>query len=70
LVHREHFLDRNRFSLCDRFAGGSNVYTKGDLTITRLDLQAGIIAGTFNFVLDQAGCDTLKITQGRFENKF
>lgn len=63
------FLDRNRPSPCDRFAGGTDVHTKGNLTITRLDLQAGIIAGTFDFTLAQPGCDTVKVTQGRFDKK-
>ena len=63
------FLDRNRPSPCDQFAGGSTIYTKGNLTITRLDLQAGIVSGTFSFTLYKAGCDTVKVTQGRFDKK-
>lgn len=43
--------------------------TSGTLTITRLDQQAGIIAGTFSFTLAQPGCDTIKVTQGRFDKK-
>lgn len=42
---------------------------KGQLVITRLDMSAGIIAGTFSFVLAQTGCDTVKVTQGRFDKK-
>jgi hypothetical protein len=63
------FMDRNRASPCDRFAGGNGVYTKGTLTITRLDVALGIISGTFAFTLAQAGCDTIKVTQGRFDKK-
>ena len=44
-------------------------YRKGTLTVTRLDLQAGIIAGTFDFTLVKPGCDTVRITQGRFDKK-
>ncbi|WP_201977507.1 hypothetical protein [Hymenobacter rubidus] len=44
-------------------------YCRGTLTITRLDMQARIIAGTFEFTLAKPGCDTLKFTQGRFDKK-
>ncbi len=37
---------------------------RGEVIITRLDR---IVSGTFNFSLAQTGCDTLKITQGRFD---
>jgi len=40
------------------------------LEITKFDTRARIISGTFNFKLLQAGCDTLKSTQGRFDAKF
>jgi hypothetical protein len=43
------------------------VYQSGSLTLTRFDLSARVISGTFNFKLYQPGCDTLKITQGRFD---
>ena len=52
-----------------RFLSGDPHYRKGTLTITRLDTQAGIIAGTFEFTLAKAGCDTIKVTQGRFDKK-
>jgi hypothetical protein len=42
---------------------------QGQLVITRLDMSAGIIAGTFSFTLAQTGCDTIKVTQGRFDKK-
>lgn len=41
----------------------------GQLVVTRLDLQAGIVSGTFNFTLSQPGCDTIKATYGRFDKK-
>ncbi|WP_324671848.1 hypothetical protein [Hymenobacter sp. GOD-10R] len=44
-------------------------YQAGALTITRLDLTAGIIAGTFHFKLYQPGCDSVIITEGRFDKK-
>lgn len=47
----------------------SNTYRRGTLTITRLDRQAGIISGTFAFTLYKAGCDSVHVTQGRFDKK-
>ena len=47
----------------------STVYTSGSLTITRLDMTNGIIAGTFEFTLSKPGCDTIRVTQGRFDKK-
>lgn len=44
-------------------------YRRGTLNITRPDRSAGIIAGTFEFTLAQPGCDTIKVTQGRFDKK-
>lgn len=41
----------------------------GQLDIIRLDQTKGIIAGTFAFTLAQTGCDTLKVTQGRFDKQ-
>ena len=49
---------------------GNNIqYRRGTLTITRLDLQAGVIAGTFAFTLYKPGCDSVRVTQGRFDKK-
>ena len=47
----------------------AGTYCKGTLTITRLDNQARIISGTFEFMLAKPGCDTIKVTQGRFDKK-
>ena len=38
-------------------------------SVVGLDLSAGIISGTFAFTLAQPGCDTIKVTQGRFDKK-
>jgi len=56
---------------CQEYSRSSSLGTtvRGQLTITRLDMRAGIISGTFDFTLAQTGCDTLKITQGRFDKK-
>ncbi|MDQ2770915.1 MAG: DUF6252 family protein [Bacteroidota bacterium] len=47
----------------------ATTYRRGTLTITRLDLQAGIISGTFSFTLHKPGCDSVRVTNGRFDKK-
>src|SRR5690606_37373147 len=37
--------------------------------ITKLDLQNGIISGKFEFTLIAPGCDTIRVTGGRFDSK-
>jgi len=52
-----------------RFQSRDNHYRRGTLTITRLDLQAGVISGTFAFTLYKPGCDSIRVTNGRFDKK-
>jgi hypothetical protein len=47
-----------------------DVYSSGFLTIKMLDRNSGIIAGEFNATMYRVGCDTIKITQGRFDFRF
>ena len=55
---------------CNSYEGNQAPnYRRGQLIITRLDPQAGIISGTFEFTLAKPGCDTIKVTQGRFDKK-
>ncbi|TGE21263.1 hypothetical protein E5K00_13290 [Hymenobacter aquaticus] len=64
------YSDAGRKNGCTRYASDDGVTScKGQFTITRLDLTAGIISGTFAFTLAQPGCDTIKVTQGRFDKK-
>lgn len=42
---------------------------EGYLEITKLDLQKGIIAGKFEFTLSKTDCDTIRVTEGRFDKK-
>lgn len=68
---RVFFTDDYRTGNCgDYDSNESNISSTGELVITRLDAQAGIIAGTFSATLAQTGCDTVKITQGRFDARF
>jgi hypothetical protein len=48
---------------------GGKYYRQGTLTITRFDLQKGVISGTFAFTLYKPGCDSLRVTQGHFDKK-
>lgn len=48
----------------------SEVFREGTLTVTKLDLQKHIVSGTFEFTLFRPGCDTVKVTDGRFDLKF
>jgi hypothetical protein len=64
------FSDHNANAPCDDFSEAPDVtYRVGSLTITRLDLTQGIISGTFSFKLAKPSCDTIKVTQGRFDYK-
>jgi hypothetical protein len=47
----------------------TNTYS-GNLKITNLDRENYIISGTFEFSTVTTGCDTLKITNGRFDLKY
>ncbi|MBF9223295.1 hypothetical protein [Hymenobacter ruricola] len=62
------FFDRGRAFPCSEYDGSRGAYVNGVLIISRL--SGGIISGTFNFKTAQPGCDTLRITQGRFDAKF
>ncbi|MGC4023081.1 MAG: hypothetical protein QM734_14620 [Cyclobacteriaceae bacterium] len=53
---------------CNYKIGDSTVFQNGTIMITKLALP--IISGTFDFILCKPGCDTIKITQGRFDFKF
>jgi hypothetical protein len=59
------FIDDNQCTY-DR---SNTIYRKGTLTITQLDLNKGIISGTFEFTLAKPGCDTIRVTNGRFDKK-
>ncbi|MCW3074372.1 MAG: hypothetical protein JWP69_1441 [Flaviaesturariibacter sp.] len=44
-------------------------FKTGNVTITKYDLTSGIISGTFDCKIKPANCDTIFITQGRFDFK-
>lgn len=55
---------------CSYFSSDSNTYVKGKLFVSKLDKVNGIVAGTFAATLYKPGCDSIKITDGRFDMKF
>jgi len=50
-------------------ADSSSTYRRCTLIITRLDKQSGIVSGTFDFTLYKPGCDSVRVTAGRFDRK-
>lgn len=44
-------------------------YQRGRLEVTKLDLVNGIVAGKFELTLAITGCDTIRVTEGRFDKK-
>ena len=63
------FSDTGRPVGCQEYSSFQKATSEGFLKITRLDRAAGIVSGTFEFTLAKAGCDTIKVTQGRFDYK-
>ena len=59
----------DRATSCQYYSQDAGVYCKGYFAITRLDLSAGIISGTFAFTLYKLGCDSIRVTNGRFDRK-
>ena len=56
---------------CSNYQHGidSTVMHFGTVKLSRYDLSNGIIAGTFNFTITKPGCETITITEGRFDKK-
>ena len=65
------FIDYKKPGNCasyERFVDSAVVYS-GMIDFNLYDLQSGIISGTFEFTLFKPGCDTIKVTHGRFDKK-
>ena len=54
---------------CYEYDNTPGLTMSGQLIVSRLDTKQGIVSGTFHFKLWQPGCDTIKVTQGRFDYK-
>ena len=48
----------------------TTITVKGGGEITKLDISNRVISGTFDFKSLKPGCDTVRITNGRFDIKF
>jgi hypothetical protein len=48
----------------------TSVYRNGSLTLTKLDKSNHIISGNFSATIFKTGCDTIHITDGRFDMKY
>lgn len=55
---------------CEYFSSLNGIISSGGLTITKLDRTTRIIAGTFSATLSKSGCETINITDGRFDMKY
>jgi hypothetical protein len=55
---------------CDFLTAESTTKVTGFIDIKKLDKVAHIFSGEFEFTLTKTNCDTVKITQGRFDLKF
>lgn len=65
-----NYIDNSLASPCNYYGESPQLtYRKGTLTVTRLDQTAGVASGTFAFTLYQPGCDSVRITSGRFDKK-
>jgi hypothetical protein len=60
------FLNTNR--TCQGIGSVSTNYAvEGNITLTKIDKTNKIISGTFNCKIPMPNCDTLKITDGRYD---
>ncbi len=67
----DSLMQQIRFSSNDcSYNYGEAFYRNGKLRVTKLDKQKRIITGTFECTMKRDGCDTLKITEGRFDLKY
>jgi len=48
----------------------STTFKTGAINLTKVDVPNGIFSGTFNCKIKPANCDTIYITDGRFDYKF
>ena len=51
------------------FSSDINVIRSGYVNLTKCDFGTGIISGMFEFKIERNGCETINITNGRFDAK-
>jgi len=69
-LNRESLYSVSFNTSCDYFNQLDDVSSSGILNLTKLDKTQKIISGTFNATLSKPGCETIQITQGRFDMKY
>ena len=60
----------SKFDSCTVFSHYDSVWSNGSMTIDKFDRAQRVVSGRFVFTLYQIGCDSIKITNGRFDLKF
>ena len=55
---------------CGSISNDPNTFSDGGGMVTRLDIPSRIISGTFDFKYKTLQCDTVFVTEGRFDIKF
>jgi hypothetical protein len=55
---------------CDYFNQLADVQSFGSLNVLKLDKNSRILSGIFNATLYKSSCDTIEITDGRFDMKY
>lgn len=55
---------------CNYYSIDSGTYVNGTLSISKYDKVNRIISGNFNMAIAMQTCDTIKISEGRFDLKF
>jgi hypothetical protein len=64
------FINSKILDACRLMSSSDNdAQITGFINITRFDLAQGIICGTFEFTINKTGCETIQITNGRFDAK-
>lgn len=56
-------------SCADLHSVDSFTNATGKVQLTRYDLANGVVSGIFSFTLSQVGCETITVTDGRFDKK-
>ncbi len=70
IIYKPALQNCSQYSSNPNYDTSNNFSSSGKLNVTRFDKVAKIISGNFYCTIKQSGCDTLKITDGRFDIKY
>ncbi|MBK0383654.1 hypothetical protein I5M32_11860 [Pedobacter sp. SD-b] len=68
--YAEYATNKNCFKISQGYGVGSAKSTDGQIIFTKVDTQKKILSGTFWFNIPTDYCDTLHITDGRFDIRY